>query len=108
MSESIPFLNISSFSIPIAVIKGDRPLIPQNCLKSMKKLIQCCWSGNSKKRPSFYKIVDYLSKMHEAIPQNEKSQITVDLTELTINVKPRSRSRVLLTDEEESVNIKKS
>jgi len=63
--------------------------------------------GTLKKRPSFYKIVDYLSKMHEAIPQNEKSQITVDLTELTINVKPRSRSRVLLTDEEESVNIKK-
>jgi len=53
MSESVPFSNISSFSIPIAVIKGERPPFPNDCLKSMKKLIQCCWSGNTKKKTKF-------------------------------------------------------
>lgn len=45
VTREIPFSNISSFAIPISVIKGDRPTIPKDVSSEIKSLIKSCWAG---------------------------------------------------------------
>jgi len=53
-----------------------------------------------KKRPSFYKILEYLSKMYDTIPMKDKSQISVDFSVNKNLIVHRTKSRALLIKEE--------
>lgn len=62
-TKKVPFENIDTFDIPIAVIKGERPVIPKECPKEYSKLIQLCWNKKPNKRPTFSKIYKTLVKI---------------------------------------------
>ncbi|KAF2073596.1 hypothetical protein CYY_005085 [Polysphondylium violaceum] len=61
--RSEPFSGVSSFSIPVMVTKGERPLIPIDCPSDYTKLIKACWNQNPKKRPKFIQVIDILKQM---------------------------------------------
>lgn len=65
--KQIPFQDLNTFEIPIAVIKGDRPAIPKDCPKEYAKLMQLCWHKKPSKRPTFQKIVKTLMKLSKDI-----------------------------------------
>lgn len=62
-TKQIPFQDLNTFEIPIAVIKGDRPAIPKDCPKEYAKIMQLCWHKKPSKRPTFQKIVKSLMKL---------------------------------------------
>lgn len=78
-TRKIPFSDIHSFSIPVAVIKGDRPTIPKDCPSPLKKLIRLCWDAKPTKRPVFSKIIEHLQKILEQLPQVARQQTEIDL-----------------------------
>lgn len=57
VTRQVPFANLSSFGIPVAVIKGDRPPLPKELPTPFKRLVRQCWSGNQRKRPSLQKVL---------------------------------------------------
>lgn len=63
-TKKIPFEDINTFEIPVAVIRGDRPAIPKDCPKEYAKLIKECWHKKPSKRPAFSKIVKVLTKLN--------------------------------------------
>eukprot|EP01130_Rhizamoeba_saxonica_P011824 TRINITY_DN4929_c0_g2_i1.p1 TRINITY_DN4929_c0_g2~~TRINITY_DN4929_c0_g2_i1.p1 ORF type:complete len:1295 (-),score=275.79 TRINITY_DN4929_c0_g2_i1:35-3886(-) len=75
----IPFEKLSTFSIPVSVQKGVRPIIPKKCPKHYKQLIQNCWRGQPKKRPNFDKIQKALERMYNNLPTEEKQQKVLDI-----------------------------
>ncbi|KAL6063525.1 Dual specificity protein kinase [Balamuthia mandrillaris] len=62
MTRKAPFSNVRSFEqfLDDVIDNHIRPPIPENLLPSLKNLIECCWNGNPKKRPSFAEILDIL------------------------------------------------
>jgi serine/threonine protein kinase len=62
-TKQVPFQDLNTFEIPIAVIKGERPAIPKECPKEYAKLMQSCWHKKPAKRPTFQKIVKSLLKL---------------------------------------------
>ena len=66
-AKQIPFQDLNTFEIPIAVIKGDRPAVPKDCPKEYAKLMQLCWHKKPSKRPTFQKIVKTLMKLSKDI-----------------------------------------
>eukprot|EP01129_Flabellula_baltica_P015733 TRINITY_DN8114_c0_g1_i1.p1 TRINITY_DN8114_c0_g1~~TRINITY_DN8114_c0_g1_i1.p1 ORF type:complete len:1122 (+),score=231.22 TRINITY_DN8114_c0_g1_i1:81-3446(+) len=61
-----PFSDVSPISIPLYVIRGERPVIPKYCDEKLKKLIKRCWAKNPSKRPSFNDIVSSLTDIYES------------------------------------------
>jgi serine/threonine protein kinase len=98
LTRKIPFDDINSFSIPIAVIKGDRPSIPRDCLPPLKKLIKQCWHAKPSRRPTFQKCIESLKKIIEAIPPAQKQQQTLNLSSLHRS----STERSAVTDKKRS------
>ena len=62
-TKQVPFQDLNTFEIPMAVIKGERPPIPKECPKEYAKLMQSCWHKKPAKRPTFQKIVKSLLKL---------------------------------------------
>ena len=62
-TKQVPFQDLNTFEIPIAVIKGERPTVPKDCPKEYAKLMQLCWHKKPSKRPTFQKIVKTLLKL---------------------------------------------
>lgn len=71
LTRQVPFANLNSFSIPVAVIKGDRPPVPKKdvpsgpppppftllvSLLAYKRIMRECWNSNPKKRPTMAKV----------------------------------------------------
>jgi serine/threonine protein kinase len=81
-TRKVPFTDIHSFSIPVAVIKGDRPSIPKDCPAQLKKLIRACWDPKPQKRPSFQRIIELITRVLEQLPPIARSQSTIDLEPL--------------------------
>ena len=63
ITNSIPFQEQNDNSIIANVTKGKRPQFPENVPipPSLKNLIQRCWDGNAKNRPSFETIYKSLA-----------------------------------------------
>jgi len=66
-TKQVPFQDMNTFEIPMAVIKGERPPIPKDCPKEYYKLMQLCWHKKPSKRPTFPKIVKTLLKLSKDI-----------------------------------------
>jgi len=66
-TKQVPFADLNTFEIPMAVIKGERPTIPKDCPKEYAKLMQLCWHKKPSKRPTFQKIVKTLLKLSKEI-----------------------------------------
>lgn len=81
-TRKVPFTDIHSFSIPVAVIKGDRPSIPKDCPTALKKLIRACWDPKPQKRPSFQRILELITRILEQLPSIARAQATIDLEPL--------------------------
>eukprot|EP01125_Pyxidicula_operculata_P003226 TRINITY_DN1368_c0_g3_i1.p1 TRINITY_DN1368_c0_g3~~TRINITY_DN1368_c0_g3_i1.p1 ORF type:complete len:1660 (-),score=429.60 TRINITY_DN1368_c0_g3_i1:1455-6278(-) len=82
VTRKIPFTELTSFAISTAVIKGDRPVIPNNVDQRIRHLIKECWQGNPKKRPEASKIVETLFKVHASLPDVDKVQKEVDISSI--------------------------
>lgn len=51
-----------------------------------------CWNAKGSKRPTFPKIVDFLKKILDSLPKNQKSQITIDLSPIMKRQRPNTPS----------------
>ncbi|KAF2075663.1 hypothetical protein CYY_003036 [Polysphondylium violaceum] len=58
-----PYDGVNSWSIPVMVCKGERPVIPADCPTEYAKMIKACWSDKAKKRPKFKEIYSTLNKL---------------------------------------------
>jgi len=87
LTRRVPFADIHSFSIPVAVIKGDRPSIPKDSPSALKKLIRECWQPKASKRPPFSKVVEFLSKILDQLPPNQKQQTSFNIAPLMMRKK---------------------
>jgi len=65
VSRSEPFSHHSDFDLFVEAVcmQQERPPLPDDCLPSLKKLIQKCWTANPSERPSFSTIVDALENI---------------------------------------------
>ena len=52
ISGEVPFSDIPSVAIPVAVSKGNRPQLAKDLPKAWVKLIQLCWHERPAKRPA--------------------------------------------------------
>lgn len=82
-TRKVPFTDIHSFSIPVAVIKGARPQIPKDCPSLLKKLIRSCWDAKPSKRPSLPKIIESLQRIVEQLPASARKQTVIDLSPIS-------------------------
>jgi predicted hydrocarbon binding protein len=82
-TRKVPFTDIHSFSIPVAVIKGDRPPVPKDCPPPLKKLIRQCWDSKPAKRPALSKVIETIQKIYEQLPPLARSQTTINMQPLT-------------------------
>lgn len=92
LTRRVPFADIHSFSIPVAVIKGDRPSIPKDCPSALKKLIRECWQPKASKRPPFNKVIDSLLKIIDQTPPSQKQQTTFTIGPLMLRKKSTQMS----------------
>uniref|UniRef100_A0A6B2KWY3 Protein kinase domain-containing protein n=1 Tax=Arcella intermedia TaxID=1963864 RepID=A0A6B2KWY3_9EUKA len=98
ITRQTPFGNLSSFGIPVAVIKGDRPpFAKEKVPSSLKKLVRSCWSSNQKKRPPVHKVLDSLLKIYNNLAPSETSQKNIDITPIFKSPLQRSATRSLWT-----------
>jgi serine/threonine protein kinase len=74
-TREVPFVNLSSFAIPVLVIKGKRPDVPKFVKPKFKKLINLCWNQKPKARPDMNKMIDSLKKLHQSLQPEEKVSI---------------------------------
>eukprot|EP00324_Dicrateria_rotunda_P010445 CAMPEP_0206178072 /NCGR_PEP_ID=MMETSP1474-20131121/63160_1 /ASSEMBLY_ACC=CAM_ASM_001110 /TAXON_ID=97495 /ORGANISM="Imantonia sp., Strain RCC918" /LENGTH=244 /DNA_ID=CAMNT_0053590333 /DNA_START=17 /DNA_END=748 /DNA_ORIENTATION=+ len=65
LTEQKPYkaIGLRSFDIPLEVVNGVRPGIPDNVPDSIIQLMEQCWHENPKKRPSFEKIKTRLEEI---------------------------------------------
>jgi len=61
-TRKIPFESEPSYELPKLVSGGKRPIIPDDCPKDFRKLIEWCWQQQSSQRPSFADIVKLFEK----------------------------------------------
>ena len=58
LTNLIPFYNISNQAqISFTIIKGNRPILPNNCPPKMKETVHKCWEGNPSLRPTSIQIL---------------------------------------------------
>ena len=73
-----PYQGTSSFQIPVKVIEGSRPPIPDDCPSEIAELIEQCWDQRANCRPSFKEITTRLEvHLHSAFGKvNVKKELT--------------------------------
>jgi serine/threonine protein kinase len=59
-----PFEGRAGWDIPELVIQGQRPLLPENAPYTYTHLLEECWSGDVKARPSMERVARRLRAMH--------------------------------------------
>ena len=66
IAREVPYNGINPMTIPMRVIKGERPnlgQIPSTCPESLKTLVRMCWDPTPAKRPDFNKVLDILEEI---------------------------------------------
>lgn len=69
LAREVPYNNINPMTIPIRVVKGERPnisQIPSTCPSALKDLIRQCWDQVPAKRPNFHKILDVVESIDDS------------------------------------------
>jgi serine/threonine protein kinase len=69
LAREVPYNNINPMTIPIRVVKGERPnisQIPSTCPTALKDLIRQCWDQVPAKRPNFHKILDVIEALDDS------------------------------------------
>jgi len=64
LTREMPYGPVESFSVPLLVLKGERPAIPRDTTKQWRGLIVKCWHHKPIRRPSFEEITRHLITMH--------------------------------------------
>ncbi|EFA79492.1 LIM-type zinc finger-containing protein [Heterostelium album PN500] len=67
-----PYDGVNSWSIPVMVCKGERPVVPADCPSEYAKLIKACWVDKAKKRPKFKEIRSTLNKIYGSLTVKSK------------------------------------
>jgi hypothetical protein len=62
LSRAEPFLHHDNYAMfkRSVCFKNERPPMPENCLPSLRYLIEACWQKEPVKRPSFAQIIPML------------------------------------------------
>lgn len=66
IAREVPYQNTNPMTIPIRVIKGERPnlgQIPSTCPEALKNLLRACWDPVPARRPNFHLILDVLESL---------------------------------------------
>ncbi len=65
LTRKEPFPHHNNFEVfrNAVCVKGERPEIPSDTEPSLKRLIESCWVGDPKLRPSFKEIIDQLDNI---------------------------------------------
>lgn len=70
IAREVPYNGTNAMTIPVRVIKGERPnlsQIPSTCPDSLKHLVRMCWDPVPAKRPNFNQILDVLESLESDI-----------------------------------------
>ncbi|KAL4180677.1 hypothetical protein AMTRI_Chr12g233810 [Amborella trichopoda] len=63
MAPEDPFENMSAVQAAFAVVnRGERPIMPRDCLPSLVRIINQCWDTNPDTRPHFSVVVQMLEE----------------------------------------------
>jgi serine/threonine protein kinase len=65
VSRQLPYSNMLGEQVPMAVERGHRPAIPDDCPPFFSKLMQECWDGNPHRRPNMVDVVNSLKQVSE-------------------------------------------
>jgi serine/threonine protein kinase len=79
ITGQIPWSHIPS---PMQIIYyvgvlSQRPVIPEQCLPSLKELIQHCWAESPTSRPSFKTILERLKEIQEEVTLNGHAELVM-------------------------------
>lgn len=79
LTGQVPWSNVPS---PMQIIYyvgvlGQRMEIPENCLPSLKELIEMCWAESPTARPSFKTILEKLKEIEEEVEVNGHAELVM-------------------------------
>ena len=64
-SRGFPFQQYRfAHQVDDAVERGERPVVPDDCLDEYATVMQACWAERARKRPSFSEVVSCLQNIH--------------------------------------------
>ena len=64
-SRGFPFEQYRfAYQVDVAVERGERPVVPDDCLDEYATVMQACWAERARKRPSFSEVVSCLENIH--------------------------------------------
>ncbi|XP_062498769.1 uncharacterized protein LOC134176108 [Corticium candelabrum] len=64
-SRGFPFQQYRfAHQVDDAVERGERPVVPDDCLDEYATVMQACWAERARKRPSFSEVVSCLENIH--------------------------------------------
>lgn len=73
LCQSIPYKGLTPIQVAFAVVqKKERPPIPKDTPKPLKKLIEKCWDQDPSKRPEFEFIAELFIKHKVLFPKTDK------------------------------------
>eukprot|EP00731_Ephydatia_muelleri_P025552 Em0017g635a len=67
LTHKVPYADLDSPQILFAVSSGERPEIPPTCPEVLAKLMQMCWDGVPKQRPTFKTVLRTLEDAEEKL-----------------------------------------
>lgn len=79
LTGQVPWSNVPS---PMQIIYyvgvlGQRMEIPENCLPSLKELIEMCWAESPTARPSFKRILEKIKEIQEEVEVNGYAELVM-------------------------------
>lgn len=86
-----PFENLTIFSIPEHVCKGERPQIPASCPQRIALLIKSCWNPKPSLRPDFGEVCRVLQVIAGLSP--DTSEIAAEVNKKTERKTEKEKER---------------
>jgi serine/threonine protein kinase len=71
-----PFADLATWDIPELVMQGQRPLLPENAPYTYTHLLEECWAGEAKARPSMERVARRLRAMHREMLLTADASVT--------------------------------
>jgi len=76
LTKNIPFPELDLIASALAIVKGDRLVIPETCPPKLAELMKACWTTNPDLRPNFQEIYNSLEKMEAELDYGWSFQLT--------------------------------